>query len=153
MQENPSSTKIYATQLDSPLEEKESQLLGMACATCMGECCGLGKEHAFQDTTSLTFFLNGQFKTLELSEVIQLYSQFFPNQSYENSCIFHGNMGCTLPSELRSFTCKNYRCQPLRNYHQELIKNKHELTIAAAAKEKNINKISIFNEEGFITIK
>lgn len=152
-EKRPPSTKVYAEQLNPPLTNEESVLLGKACATCMGECCSLGKEHAFQDTASLSYYLNNQSKELTLDELTQLFSQYFPIKSYKNACVFQSKTGCTLPSELRSFTCHNYRCPSLRSYHQETLNNDKEITIAAATKEKEIKKISIFNETTFIEIR
>lgn len=153
IEQRPPSTKIYEHELNKPLEDKEQQLLGKACATCLGECCSLGKNHAFQDITSLNHFLGNQPKTLTLDELTHLYSKHFPRKNYKNACIFQGNKGCTLPVELRSFTCKNYRCPSLRSYHQELLTTDQTLTIAAGSVDRDIKKISIFDEDTFISIK
>jgi len=153
IEQRPPSTKIYEHELNEPLESAEQQLLGKACATCLGECCSLGKNHAFQDITSLSHFLANQPKMLTLDELTRLYSQFFPRKHYKSACIFQGNKGCTLPVELRSFTCKNYRCPSLRSYHQELLTTNQKLTIAVGSIERAIKKVSIFDETTFIRIK
>ncbi|MCI2283426.1 hypothetical protein L3081_08470 [Colwellia sp. MSW7] len=153
IEQRPPSTKLYEHELNEPLEDEEQQLLGKACATCLGECCSLGKNHAFQDIISLSHFLDNQPKTLTLNELTHLYSQYFPRKNYKNACIFQGKKGCTLPTELRSFTCKNYRCPSLRSYHQELLTTNQGLTIAVGALDRDIKKISIFDENTFISIK
>jgi hypothetical protein len=153
IEKRPASSKIYTTQLNQPLNKEESQLLGKACATCKGQCCGLGDDHAYQDTASLGYFLESQSNTLNLEEITQLYSQYFPSEIYQNACVFQGNMGCTLPTELRSFTCNNYQCSSLRSYHQKLTSNEQKLTIIAATEERDIKHISIIDEHTFLIVK
>jgi DNA-directed RNA polymerase beta' subunit len=147
------STKVYTTKLDKPLEKEENELLGKACATCKGECCSLGNNHAFQDTVSLGYYLERQSEAMNLEKLTFQYSQYFPSQNYKNACVFQGSLGCTLPSELRSFTCKNYRCSSLRGYHQDIIENDQKLTFAAAAQERDIKQISVFDAHTFLMVK
>ena len=153
IEQRPASSKIYTTQLDKPIDKEENQLLGQACATCKGRCCGLGDNHAYQDTASLGYFLESQSEAFNLEEITQLYSQYFPSESYQNACVFQGNMGCTLPSELRSFTCKNFLCPSLKTYHKKLINNEQKLTFAVATEERDIKHISIFDEQTFVRVR
>jgi len=148
-----STLKCYSKKLDAPLPIEEQHLLGKACATCKGSCCSLGKEHAFQDYASVDYFLAKQSTPLRLKELVDLYEAYFPEISYFNACVFQGIQGCTLPSDLRSFTCKNYRCDSLRSYHQDLITKDFELTFAAAVEGEIIRHIRVFNKEHFLAVK
>jgi len=150
--DTPLSSENYSDVLDDPLPDKDAILLGKACATCRGSCCRLGKEHAFQDYASLDYFLAKQSPPLQLKELMDLYKGYFPEVSYLNSCVFQGEHGCTLPRDLRSFTCKNYRCDALTTYHQGLITKDHDLTFAAAVEGEKIRIIQIFDKEHFITV-
>ena len=151
----PLTTKRFTESLDHPLPDKENQLLAKACATCKGACCNLGKEHAFQDYPSLSYLLTKQLTQLNIEELTNLYKSCFPKISYRDACIFQGEKGCTLSSDLRSFTCKNFQCESLTNYHHDIINNNIELTISAAVdvdKEK-IKRVNIFNENTFIKVE
>ena len=152
-QSRPSTLKCYTTKLDAPLPKHEQDLLGKACATCKGSCCRLGKEHAFQDHASLDYFLAKQPTQFHLKDILDLYESYFPETSYSNACVFQGNQGCTLPSDLRSFTCKNYRCDSLKSYHQDLISTNHDVTFAAAVEDETIRHIRVFNKEHFLTVQ
>jgi len=152
-EKRPSSTKVYATQIDKPLNKEDNELLGKACATCKGKCCNLGAEHAFQDTASLSYYLESQTGIANLEKLLQQYSQNFPIATYQNSCVFQGKVGCTLPLKLRSFTCKNYRCAELRSYHQKLIDSNSKITFAAGVKKDSIKQISIFDDQTFLMVK
>ena len=141
--------KIYNNKLDDPLPEEEASLLGYACATCKGNCCGLGSTHAFQDYPSLENYLCTQPKDLSEDELKEAYRGYMPTQSYRNACVFQGNQGCTLPREMRSFTCNNYRCAELSNYRQQLASSESKLTYAVAVDNEQIIATSVFNAEHF----
>lgn len=147
------STKVYASQLMCSLQKDENELLGKACATCKGDCCHLGKNHAFQDMPSLTYLLEHDGRILNLETLTQIYSQYFPETHYKGSCVFQGNLGCTLPRKLRSFTCNNYRCEPLRSYHQLILDSKHSLTLAAATKGNEVHKITVYDIKTSFNVK
>ncbi|AGH42448.1 hypothetical protein [Paraglaciecola psychrophila] len=112
---------MYSEQLYSPLPEDEANLLGKACATCMGSCCKHGQPHAFVDYPSLQHLLASQATELSEQELTDLYSDYFPTRSYQDSRVFQGNKGCLLPRELRSFTCNNFLCDGAINYRHEVI--------------------------------
>lgn len=153
IEQRPPSSTVYSTQLTSSLPEEENNLLGKACATCKGDCCNLGKNHAFQDMPSLTHFLEHENTIVDSETLTQMYSEYFPEKHYKNSCIFQGSLGCTLPRPLRSFTCNNYRCEPLRSYHQLLLDSKHSITIAAATNESEVHVINIYDKKNLMKVK
>jgi hypothetical protein len=45
-----------------------------------------------------------------------MYGAAIPDDTVEQSCIFHGARGCALPRELRSHTCNDYFCRPVRDW-------------------------------------
>ena len=148
-----SEHKVYAEQLEAPLSKTESTLLGKACATCRGYCCTWGgAHHAFQDSPSLQHYLSTQSARLSEDQLVDMYSQFIPKHSYQNACVFQGNLGCTLPSEMRSFTCNNYRCSSLNAYQQNITKSHSQLTYAAAVDNNGIKRTTIFDDENYIQL-
>jgi hypothetical protein len=145
--------RVYANELEMPLSSVESTLLGNACATCRGYCCTWGgNHHAFQDYPSLEHYLSTQVADITEDELVEIYRNYFPTQSYQNACVFQGGQGCTLPSELRSFTCNNYRCSSLNVYRQDLSKSQSKLTYAGAAAQKKITRTNIFDTEDFVPL-
>jgi hypothetical protein len=141
--------KIYSNELEADLPEEEASLLGYACATCKGYCCGLGDTHGFLDYPSLEHYLSTQPSELCEEELKEAYRSYLPTQSYSHSCVFQGNQGCTLPREMRSFTCNNYRCSELTSYRQQVATSESKLTFAAAIDNEKIVGTSVFNAEHF----
>lgn len=143
--------KIYVEELEEPLSSVESTLLGKACATCKGYCCnGGGSHHAFQDYPSLQHYLSTQAADITEDQLLESYRSLIPSQSYHNSCIFQGELGCTLPSDMRSFTCNNYRCSSLTTYRQDIAKSDSKLTYAAAVDKESISRVTIFDMQDFV---
>jgi len=141
--------KIYNDELEEPLPEEESALLGHACATCKGYCCGLGGTHGFQDYPSLEHYLSNQPADISEDELKERYRSYLPSMSYRDACVFQGNQGCTLPREMRSFTCNNYRCVKLTDYRKQVASSDSKLTYAVAVDHEKIIGTSVFNAEHF----
>lgn len=150
---NSTANKVYSEQLYPPLPEDEANILGKACATCMGSCCKHGQTHAFVDYPSLQHLLASQATELSEQELLDLYSDYFPAQSYQYSCVFQGDQGCTLPRELRSFTCNNFLCDSVINYRHEISQADSTLTFAAAVDNNTIMFTSVYSHEHFIRMK
>lgn len=149
---NSQGNEVYCETLLPPTPEKEAELMGKACATCMGSCCNLGKTHAFLDYPSLKHILGLQSAALTENELLTLYSEYFPEQSYEYSCVFLGKNGCTLPRDLRSFTCNNFLCDEITNYRIALSQADSAVTFAAAIHNDTIVHSSVFDEDSFIRV-
>tara|TARA_R110000751_G_scaffold116604_2_gene216627 strand:- start:433550 stop:434269 length:720 start_codon:yes stop_codon:yes gene_type:complete len=149
---NPTGNKIYSASLAPPLPEKEATLLGNACATCMGACCGYAKTHAYLDYPSLKQILASRAPEFSEEELVELYSEYFPEQSYQDSCVFLGIEGCALPKELRSFICSNFLCDSLKSYRHNLLQTGATVTFAAAVQNHQIMYTSVYSHEDFIRL-
>jgi hypothetical protein len=84
-----------------------------ACALCRGWCCRNGADDAFLDEPTLSRV--GLTKP-DAEAVVQHYLGRVPAISYEGSCIFHGERGCTLDRSMRSDVCNAYFCGGLHAY-------------------------------------
>ncbi|NTS75645.1 hypothetical protein HR060_02090 [Catenovulum sp. SM1970] len=97
--------------------------LDKACATCQGHCCLLGGTHGFQDPLSLKHNLVYIEKLLEkevsLTELLSLFSRYFPHSTSKLGCVFQGEMGCTLPTSLRSLTCNRFFCKEIVEFTRD----------------------------------
>jgi hypothetical protein len=104
-----------------PLEETpsapqfadESRAAKDGCSTCRGHCCRLGAvSHAFLDATTLHRYRTRRPR-LTARQIVAAYMSRLPAQSVENSCVFHGAVGCTLPRHMRAAICNLYHCAGL----------------------------------------
>jgi len=152
-QNNSTANRVYSKDLHPPLAKDEAQLLGNACATCMGSCCTHGKTHAFIDYPSLKHMLDAQPNEMSEQTLIDLYADYFPIKSYQEACVFQGSQGCVLPREMRSFTCNNYLCTELSSYRKSIKKAGSTLTFAAAVEKDKIMFTSIYSDQHFIRVK
>jgi hypothetical protein len=85
-----------------------------ACSLCKGRCCRNGDDDAFLDDRTLARVRLAKPVTDE-RDVLRLYLDCVP-VAYRDSCIFHGNRGCTLDRSLRADICNTYYCGGLGAY-------------------------------------
>ncbi len=45
--------------------------------------------------------------------VLAAYMEYVAEKSYEGSCVYHTEKGCSLPRNMRSNTCNNFLCDSL----------------------------------------
>lgn len=147
-QQSPNNNKTYISELETEDSAQTKALLGKACATCKGYCCGLGDTHAFQDYWSLELFLKDN-KDWTVDDVVNRYTAYLPDKAYEAACVFQGTEGCTLPEEMRSITCRNYKCRGLSDYQLHISQGQDNLTVAGSVQNGNVLNISVFNDEEF----
>jgi len=84
-----------------------------ACSLCRGWCCRNGADDAFLDEPTLA---RAGLTMSDAEAVIQHYLDRVPAISYEGSCIFHAEQGCTLDRSMRSDVCNAYFCGGLHAY-------------------------------------
>lgn len=92
------------------LDDEAESLTGRVCGHCRGSCCQLGETHAFVSGTTIASLLKRR-PDLELDDVVDAYLAELPATSYDNSCVFHAETGCSLPHEMRAETCGHYFCR------------------------------------------
>lgn len=84
-------------------------VIGNACATCRGACCFQGRTDAFLRPGFLMRRL-AENPELSAESVVADYLSRVPLQTFEGSCVYHGEAGCVLPREIRSDTCNEFLC-------------------------------------------
>ena len=89
-----------------------------ACATCRGQCCAHGGEHAYLDEDTIRRVARA-WPELGARGVAALYRTRLDKQSFAGSCVFHGAQGCRLPRELRSDLCNEFYCNALKLFLRE----------------------------------
>lgn len=92
------------------LEKPASPAENAACAACRGLCCQAGFSNLayFRPADVARYRLRNPGATPEsMTAALMAYA---PDTRVENSCLFHGEFGCTLPREMRSTMCNGYKC-------------------------------------------
>lgn len=102
--------------------EHESHLpptpvLAASCALCRGLCCRHGGDEAHIDAAAV-HGARASRPLLSGDQLVALYTDAIPALTVESSCILHGERGCGLPRELRSQTCNEFHCVPLRQWQE-----------------------------------
>lgn len=103
----------------APLPERETKLLGQACAACRGFCCQHGGDHAFLTAAEFRQRL-ARNPTLDPDQLAEIYAEFLPARSHRDACVYQTEIGCALPVDLRSEICNAYHCSGLKAYRTHL---------------------------------
>jgi hypothetical protein len=90
-------------------------VLAAGCATCRGQCCKGGGEHAYIDERTMARVRRDNPEH-DANGIIRLYLNRLAPLSYRGSCLFHGPDGCTLDPALRAELCNAYYCNGLRDF-------------------------------------
>ncbi|MEE9415819.1 MAG: hypothetical protein V3V01_11080 [Acidimicrobiales bacterium] len=99
-------------------EADERSSFGAACELCKGGCCQSGAyNQAFIDAAMLELYLERNTESTA-NDAVAAYLGLLPDQAVEDSCVYHGATGCTLPREMRHHICNVTRCSALRDLEQ-----------------------------------
>lgn len=93
-------------------------LVGRACSTCLGFCCFAGGEHAFLKHSDVRRAMQDHHLT-DADSLVEHFLSYVPEQSVENSCLFHGEAECGMPRRMRSDMCNTTLCPSLVNLYQK----------------------------------
>jgi len=90
-------------------------VIGRACAQCQGHCCRNGGDEAYLISSIIQHYMDTH-PEMRPHDVLAEYMRRVSNQSYQNSCIYHGTNGCGLTAEMRSDTCNLFFCEGLYGF-------------------------------------
>jgi hypothetical protein len=94
--------------------EDETSTVRAGCATCRGNCCRYGADrNAFLDALTIRRYLAAH-PTRQPRKVVQAYLDRIPETGVRDSCVFHGESGCTLSRRMRAAICNIYHCDGLK---------------------------------------
>lgn len=100
--------------------EQERDAMIQACSTCKGFCClGGGRRHGFQDTQNILGYMQRNSQ-LSPAEILTQYIERIPQQSYQDSCLYHTESGCNLPRDMRAEICNRALCKGLERMKRRL---------------------------------
>lgn len=132
----------------SPSDSAEaSAILGLSCATCRGECCTAGGDHAFLREDSLTR-VRLQNPLVGESELMAVYASHLPARNYRGSCVYHTTGGCALPRALRSNICNRYLCGGLTQLKRALESSGSNAAFVGAADSVHLRRMAVIDASG-----
>ena len=125
-----------------------SRLLGNACGICRGWCCykGAGQNAYLKPESILVYRQRNTGVSGE--EIISDYLGRIPDDSYEDSCVFHGRQGCVLPTRLRSETCNWYLCDSLIELSRSAALEDRATVFAVATTNLESGRLALFDADG-----
>ena len=96
-----------------PAPAMESRL----CAACGGGCCTRGGESAYITVDTIRRYMRNH-PLARPREILAAYLDRVANRTELQSCVNHGEYGCTLPRDMRSDVCNSYRCGALNEWRR-----------------------------------
>ncbi len=99
-------------------ESGPTPILQRACAMCQGHCCVAGGSRGYLEVDTILRYLD-EHPQLEAPEVVASFLSHVQQSTYEDSCVYHGEHGCTLPRRRRSATCNGFECAEFRRLQEE----------------------------------
>ncbi len=124
-----------------------ASILGRSCATCRGECCTAGGDHAFLREDSLARVRSTHPAHNEQS-LIATYAAHLPARHYRGSCVYHTTVGCALPRTLRANICNRYLCGGLTQLKRALESSESEMAFVAAADSVHLRRMARIDANG-----
>jgi hypothetical protein len=122
----------------------EMPVLQTGCATCRGHCCRLGgPRNAFLEAATLRRLMALQ-PDLRQRQVVGEYLKHMPSESVEDSCVFHGAAGCTLPRTMRADICNDYHCDGLQRLESLHGRSPAQRILIVASSEKDAVRWRLF---------
>lgn len=122
----------------------EMAYVAQACATCRGHCCRHGGDNAYLSRQTLLRVLESSPKK-NIEDLLREYLDLVPEQSYEDSCIYHAEGGCRLPASMRSDTCNDFFCSGTRSISSIMRGEEGSPVLAAALTGEKIVRLAVIN--------
>lgn len=119
-------------------------IVGRSCATCRGECCTAGGEHAFLRIDSIER-MRRQHPEMSADAMLQSYADMLPARHYRGSCVYHTTDGCALPRDMRSNLCNRYVCGGLTQLRRAMHEHESTSVFVAAADSVHLRRVALID--------
>jgi predicted nucleic acid-binding Zn ribbon protein len=134
------------------ISDATGSALQAACTNCRGVCCANGNDHAYLTTETLHRVKRAN-PDLSDDQVVDLYLSHVGQRGYAGSCIFHQSTGCGLPREMRSATCNNFFCSPLRDFMAAAARNPAATVFLAAVDNRSVRAGALVRGERVTNVR
>lgn len=132
------------------VEEDEQSLpvIGNGCALCGGRCCNTGGVTAWLEVATLERILynDAELSRLSPEALTEYFVKLLPDEVHQDSCVYHGALGCELPRALRSFVCNNFVCPELATLTNALEDDAHEV-LAGAVSATTVKRLAFLTRQ------
>ena len=128
-----------------PFDEGALAVLGECCATCRGDCCERGGDHAFIQVETLVRYM-ARHPERRPWQVLDDYLSHIGNKTFRGACVYQGAGGCTLPRAMRSDVCNSYYCNGLAAFGREISRAGTTIGFAVASDEGKIVRAAFVDE-------
>ena len=144
-----SETVVETTASTNGIPDNQADLpvLDAGCALCGGECCQTGGNTAWLEPATIQR-LNWLSLAISEQRIVEHYLSYLPQVSYENSCIYHADRGCTLPRKMRSNVCNQFLCRGLSEVWQGLSYASSRQCVAASVIGSSVEEIALVDALG-----
>jgi hypothetical protein len=126
-------------------------VLSTACGLCRGECCYTGGNSAWLRPATIQRQHWFRFGVSD-KRIVDFYLSYLPVTSFEDSCVYQGEYGCTLPRNLRANKCNQFLCKELGDLVSALAENEGSSCIAAAINNNSAECIATVDALGVLEI-
>ena len=76
------------------------------------------------------------------------FLSYVEERTVENSCIFHGTNGCSLPRDARSTVCNAFECANIRQMLNRLARLQPQAVFLAAMEKNTVIRIAFVDPSG-----
>ena len=126
------------TKRDAQMQGTELRsILNNACTICRGSCCIYGEDHAYLKVNNILRYMH-QHPELQQQQVLGEYLSCLTKKTYKDSCVYHTENGCALPSYMRSESCSLFACDGLIEIEKHAIETKLNRFFIAAMEGRNV---------------
>jgi hypothetical protein len=127
---------------DAQMQDTELRsILKNACTICRGSCCIHGEDHAYLKVDNLLRYMH-QHPELQQQQVLDEYFSCLTKNIYKDSCVYHTEIGCALPSYMRSESCSSFTCDGLVEIEKHAIDTKSTRFFIAAMEGENVLRLA-----------
>ena len=138
------AARIDRTKVPTPSTPLDDATLLAVCTTCRGTCCKSGEDHAYL-TRAVLARVKREQRMASQASLLEAYLARVPKLARQGSCIFHGDQGCALPRPMRSETCNQFICYPLRQLGRDFSSAGYA-QIAVATDADNEDRMLLMND-------
>ena len=82
------------------------------CAVCRGVCCATGGKDAYIKKETILRYMH-RHPDQKPKQVLAAYMDCLGKKIFIDSCVYHTDIGCSLPRDMRSDTCNEFLCDTL----------------------------------------
>lgn len=123
------------------------EVITNACSTCRGACCRPGGEHAFLGAEFLAWrLLTEPDATPE--GIVEQYLALVPDESFDDSCLYHSPTGCAIPRAKRSPICNGFLCIGVVERAEDLACQPDAVTVTIAVDNGVPRRVGFVGADG-----